>query len=105
MYIKSTILGRQTYVHAAEPLVHKPSPFEVETTTGMLKRFKLPGSDQIAAELIQSVGEILRSEIHKVINFIWNQEKLPDQRNESIIVLVYKKASLLPGKKTPVPIG
>jgi hypothetical protein len=42
-------------------------------------------------ELIQAGGEILLSEIHKVINFIWNNEKLPDQWKEFVIVPIYKK--------------
>jgi hypothetical protein len=33
----------------------------------------------------------LRSEIHKLINSIWNKEKLPEKQKESIIVIVYKK--------------
>jgi hypothetical protein len=49
------------------------------------------GIDQIPAELIQAGGEILHSNIHKLINSIWNTEKLPDQWEESIIVLVHKK--------------
>jgi hypothetical protein len=56
-----------------------------------LKRYKSPGSDQIAAELIQAGSEILRPEIHKLINSIWNAEELPDQWKESIIVPVHKK--------------
>jgi hypothetical protein len=56
-----------------------------------LKRYKSPGSDQIPAELIQAGGEILRSKIHKLINYIWNKEELPDQWKEFIIVPVYKK--------------
>jgi hypothetical protein len=56
-----------------------------------LKRYKSPGSDQIPAELIQAGGETLRSKIHKLINSIWNKEKLPDQWKESIIVPVNKK--------------
>jgi hypothetical protein len=48
------------------------------------------GSDEIAAELIQARGEILRSKIHKLINSIWNKEKLPDQWKESITVPVHK---------------
>jgi hypothetical protein len=43
-----------------------------------LKRHKSPGSDEIPAELIQAGGEILSSEIHKLINSIWNKEELPD---------------------------
>jgi hypothetical protein len=38
------------------------------------------------AEFIQAGGEILRSNIHKLINNIWNKKELPDQWKESIIV-------------------
>jgi hypothetical protein len=82
---------RQIEIHAAEPLVHEPSPFEVEKAIAKLKKYKLPGSDQILAELIQAVGETLQSEIHKLNDSIWSKEELPDQRKESIIVPVYKK--------------
>jgi hypothetical protein len=40
--------------------------------------------------VIQTGGEILRSEFHKLINSIWNKEELPQQWNDSIIVQVYK---------------
>ena len=33
----------------------------------------------------------VRSEIHKLINFVWNKEKLSQQYREPIIVLIYKK--------------
>jgi hypothetical protein len=48
-----------------------------------LKKYKSPGSDQIPAELIQAGGQILLSEIHKLINSVWNKEELPDQWKES----------------------
>jgi hypothetical protein len=82
---------RQIEIHTAEPLVPDPSPFEVEIALAKLKRYKLPVSDQILAELIQEGGEILRSEIHKLINSIWNKEILPDQWEEYIIVPLHKK--------------
>jgi hypothetical protein len=37
----------------------------------------LTGSDQISAELVQAGGETLMSEIHELINSIWNKEELP----------------------------
>jgi hypothetical protein len=55
-----------------------------------LKRYKLPGSDQILAELIQAGGEIC-SKIHKQINSIWNMEELPDQWKESSLAPIHKK--------------
>jgi hypothetical protein len=56
-----------------------------------LKRNKSPGIDQIPAELIQAGGETLRFEIHKLNNFIWNKEELPEKWKESIIVPIYRK--------------
>ena len=47
-----------------------------------LKRHKLLGIDQIRAELVKSGGRIIRSEIHKIINSIWNKEELPDEKKE-----------------------
>jgi hypothetical protein len=70
---------RQIEIHTGELLVPDPSPFEVEIAIAKLKRYKLPGSDQILAELFQAAGEILSSKIHILINSIWNKEKLPDQ--------------------------
>jgi hypothetical protein len=71
--------------------VPDPSPSEVEIAVAKLKKYNSPGSDQIPAELIQAGGEILLSVIHKLINSIWNEEELPDQWKESIIVPIYKK--------------
>jgi hypothetical protein len=82
---------RQIEVHKAEPLVPGPSRLEAKIATAKLKKYKLPGSDQIPKELIQAGGEILLSAIHKLINSVWNKEELPDQWKESIIVPVHKK--------------
>jgi hypothetical protein len=69
---------RQTEIHTAEPLVPEPSSSEVEITIEKFKRYKSPGIYQILAELIQAGGggggEALHSEIHKLINCIWNKE-------------------------------
>jgi hypothetical protein len=56
---------RQIEIHTAEPLVPDPGPFDVEIAIANLKRYKSPGSDHIAAELIQAGGEILHSKIHE----------------------------------------
>jgi hypothetical protein len=82
--------GRQTEIHTAEPLVPEPKSSEVEIAIEKLKRYKSPGVDQIPAELIQAGGNTLRSEIHKLINCIWNKEELPEQWRECIIVPIYK---------------
>jgi hypothetical protein len=76
-----------------------PSRLEVKITIAKLKKYKLPGCDEILAELIQAGGKILLSVIHKLINSVWNKEELPDQWKESIIVPVHKK-----GDKTVIII-
>jgi hypothetical protein len=73
---------RQTEIHKAESFVPEPSAAEVENAVRKLKRYKVPGSDQIPAELIQSGGETLRYDIHKLIMLIWNEEELPHQWKE-----------------------
>jgi hypothetical protein len=82
---------RQKDIHTAEPLVPEPSLFEVEIATGKLKCYKSLGTDQIPAKLIKAGGEMLCSEIHKIICCIWNKEELPQQWKESIIVPIHKK--------------
>jgi len=52
-------------------------------------------SDQIPAELIKAI----RSEIHKLINSIWNKEELPEEWKGSNIIIMHKK-----GDKTDVII-
>jgi hypothetical protein len=80
---------RQTEMHAAEPFVPEPSASEFEVPIGKLERYKSPGVDQISAELIQAGGEILRSEIHKLIKLICNKEELPHQWKETIMVPIH----------------
>jgi hypothetical protein len=46
----------QTEIHTTEALVPQPNSFEVEIAITMLKRYKLPGGEQIPAELIQAGG-------------------------------------------------
>jgi len=59
----------QTEMHAAQSLVPESSHFEVEITTEKLKRYKLPGTDKILAELIKAEGNTYHSAIHKLSNY------------------------------------
>jgi hypothetical protein len=81
---------RQIHVNTAEKLVPGPSRLEVEIAIAKLNKYKLAGSNQIPAELIQAGGEMLLSAIHKLNNSVWNKEELPDQWKESIIVPIHK---------------
>jgi hypothetical protein len=81
-------------IYTSEPSVPDLSHVGVETAVAKLKMYKSPGSDQIPAELIQAEGETLWSEIHKLINSLWNKEELHDQWKESIIVPIYQKSDI-----------
>jgi hypothetical protein len=60
----------------------------------MLKCYKLPGNVEILAELIQTGHKILQSEIHTLIDSVWNKKELPDQFK----VYVYYCTSLQEGR-------
>jgi hypothetical protein len=83
------MLGRQ--IHTAEPLVSEPIACEAEMAIEKLERYKSPDIDQIPAELIKVRGSKISSDIPKLINSIWNKEKLPEQWKESVTVPIYKK--------------
>jgi len=69
---------RQKEIHTAEPLVSELSAFEFKMATEQLKRRKSTGTDQISAELIRAEGRKIPSEIHKLINSIWNKVQLTE---------------------------
>jgi predicted site-specific integrase-resolvase len=72
---------RHREIHIAEP-----STFGSEKANEKIKRHKLLGIDQIPEKLIKAWVRMIRSEIHKLINSIWNKEELPEEWKESIIV-------------------
>jgi hypothetical protein len=83
---------RQREIQTAEPFLPEPSISEVKVAVGKLKIYKLPGGDQIPAELIQAWGGgTLHSEVHKRIKLIWNKEELPHQWKESIVIPIHEK--------------
>jgi hypothetical protein len=51
-------------VHTALPLLYEPSCFKVEIAVEKLKRYKSLSTVKILAELIQTGGNTLCSEIH-----------------------------------------
>jgi len=73
---------RKLEIYTAEPLVPEPIAFEFEMTNEKLKRHKSPGTDRIPAELIEAGGRTIRSQIHKLINTIWNKQILPEEWKE-----------------------
>jgi len=78
-------------MYTAEPLVPAPTCLMVEIANEELVGFKSPGTDQIPAEMIKTGRNILRSEVHKLINSIWNKEEGQQHWKERTIIPLYKK--------------
>jgi hypothetical protein len=86
------MLGRRKNMQVGW-LVSASHPSEVEIATEKLKRYKLPHSNQILAELIQVGNETSCPEIHTLINSIWNTTDLPQQWKESVVIPIYNKSN------------
>ena len=82
-------MGLEREIYTAEPLLPEPSAFEVDLAIEKLRSQKSPGIDQISAELIKAVGGKFRSEIHKIINSVWNKEEMSEEWKELIFVSIY----------------
>jgi hypothetical protein len=53
------------------------SAFEFEMAIDKLKIHKSPGIDQIPAQLIKAGRRTNLSQIHKLLNSVWNKQELP----------------------------
>jgi len=78
-------------IYTAELLVPEPSTVEVELAIDKLKSHKSPGINQILAELIKAGSRTICLEINKLISSIWEKEKLPEERKESVSIPIHKK--------------
>ena len=76
----------------AETLVPEPSPSD-KLANEKLKSHNSPGNGQIPAELIKAGRKTICCEMQKLVISIWNEEELPNEWKESIIVPIYKKVN------------
>jgi len=56
-----------------------------------LKNNKAAGTDGIHQELIKYGGNKLLNRIYELLRLIWEEEKLPEEWKETIIVPIHKK--------------
>lgn len=74
-----------------QPNIDPPTLDEVIKAIQCLKNNKAPGEDGISAETIKAGGETLAKAIHVLILEIWENEHIPDEWKESVVILIYKK--------------
>ena len=69
----------------------EPTLYEIQEIIKNLKRMKMPGTDNINAELLQVAGPQMTQKIQELILNIWRTERMPNEWNKSIICPIYKK--------------
>jgi hypothetical protein len=67
-----------------------PSILDIEIAIQSMSNNKSPGIDNIPAELHKNVGQQLIRKVHRLINGIWTEEKVPIEWKTNIIVPIYK---------------
>jgi hypothetical protein len=71
-------------VHTAELLVPEPSAVEFKMAISKLKTHTSPGINQISREMFKAESTTIHSEIHKLINSIWNKRNTFHTRGDKI---------------------
>lgn len=74
-----------------QPKVENPSLEEVIQAIKEMKNYKAPGSDGISSEMLKAGGIELASQLHKLIEDIWEKEEMPLDWEEAVIVPLHKK--------------
>lgn len=64
----------------AEPYIETPTKRETHNIIKKLKNNKSPGENKLVAELFKNGGEMIKSEIWKMIKVIWETEVMPGDR-------------------------
>ena len=68
-----------------------PSLAEVKECLCALKRHRAPGPDDLAPALLKDGGEIIARCLTDLLKSIWENECIPEDWGESIVVPIYKK--------------
>jgi len=78
-------------VLTAESYIENLSLEEVQKDIKKLKNNKAPGENLNNAEMIKAGGPTLAKYLHRLIEYIWTNEIIPEEWNVGIICPIYKK--------------
>ncbi|KAL1448299.1 hypothetical protein WDU94_008926, partial [Cyamophila willieti] len=82
-------------VQNVQPQIEPPSFVEVQQAIKELKNNKAPGEDGISTEVLKAGGITLATKIHELILEIWENETLPEEWKEAIVIPIHKKGDKL----------
>jgi len=68
---------------------------EIRTALTQLKNAKAPGVDNNPPEALKGAGPCTVEALHRILNFVWEKEEIPDDRKRGLLVKLAKKATLV----------
>ena len=68
---------------------------EIRTALTQLKNAKAPGVDNIPPEALKEGGPCALDALHRILNFVWEKEEIPDDWKRGLPVKLAKKATLV----------
>ncbi len=74
--------------------VHEPTLGEVKEVIKGLQNGKAPGIDNITAKLLKADIEFSTKKVHKLLEKIWKNEKVPKNWKRGLIIKLAKKGNL-----------
>ncbi|KAL4098346.1 hypothetical protein QTP88_022976 [Uroleucon formosanum] len=83
-------IGKAHY-QTAELMISDITLDEVKVAINSLKNWKVPGSDDIPAELIKNGGEEMHKVIFKICQKTWEEEQMPEEWKKAVIIPIHKK--------------
>ena len=66
--------------------VEEPTIEDVKNVMRNLKNYKAAGTDGVHKRI-----DKVRNRIYELVRQIWKEERIPEERNETTIVRIYKK--------------
>lgn len=75
----------------ADQDVQPPEKGEIEEIIRKMKNNKSPGTDTITAEMLKNGGDTLVRASHELIQQVWNEETMPEEWKQGLIIPIYKK--------------
>jgi hypothetical protein len=73
--------------------LHCPTEGEVSREISLLKRDKTPGPDGLHPALFKEGGATLVTELTRLLQRIWTEEKVPEEWSTSTIIPIFKKGA------------
>jgi hypothetical protein len=78
-----------------EQIIERTPNKKVKTGLDMLKNRKASGADYRVPECLNNGGEQLIKQLHKLINKIWDQEKISTAWSTSVLCPMFKKGDTM----------